>query len=232
MLSVSTDKVNVDAREVYRYLGYRQSLPDPSVAERVEECIRQIQEASQLRYYCRRFPIEIDSSKESIKIEGVTFVSGDLIRHLKGCVEAFVFGATIGVGADRLIARSGVNNMMEAAMFQAAGAAYIEAYCDEIDLRIKEMIKNEGREARARFSPGYGDFVLDDQRKLFDLLDLTKHTGISLTDGMLMMPSKSVTAIIGVTCEAAASDERGKGNGMPDHDCSSCSLSDCQFRRT
>ena len=52
-----------------------------------------------------------------------------------------------------------------------------------------------------RFSPGYGDFDLKYQKDILEYLDANKKIGISLTDSLMMIPTKSITAIIGIKRE-------------------------------
>ena len=106
------------------------------------------------------------------------------------------------------------------AVMQAAAAAYIEEYCDMIQAELDEKFKAEGKPLGERFSPGYGDFALDYQRMLFRILDCHRQIGLTLTDNYIMIPSKSVTAVIpiGGSC--------GKQLG-----CSCCEKTDCQYRK-
>ena len=236
MLPGRNDKVDIDVKEVYRYLGYRGTRPEEAVVKRVDECIAELVQVSELRSRMMRFDLKTGENSETgraeeISIGGISITSGDLARHLEGCVEVYLFGATIGVGVDRLIAKATVGDVLAAAIYQAAGAAYIESYCDLIQKEVQEKAREGGRTIVSRFSPGYGDLKIGEQRKFFDLLDLTRQTGIALTDGMLMMPSKSVTAIIGVRCEAASDGDTEKGRGDRGHDCSLCGLENCQFRK-
>ena len=83
-------------------------------------------------------------------------------------------------------------------------------------------MKKKGLYLRPRFSPGYGDFSLSCQRAVLDALDAGKHLGIKLTDSFLMMPSKSVTAVIGVSQKPHRCDVKG---------CEACGKTDCLYRR-
>ena len=56
----------------------------------------------------------------------------------------------------------------------------------------------EGKELCPRYSPGYGDFALENQKGIFNLLSPSKYTGLTLKDNMIMVPEKSVTAVIGI----------------------------------
>ena len=47
-------------------------------------------------------------------------------------------------------------------------------------------------------SPGYFDLDIKENKKFFELMDITKRIGLTLTDTYQMVPSKSVTAFIGI----------------------------------
>ena len=49
-----------------------------------------------------------------------------------------------------------------------------------------------------RFSPGYGDCPLTAQRSIVDALNATRLIGLTVTPTSLLMPTKSVTAVIGL----------------------------------
>jgi len=87
---------------------------------------------------------------------------------------------------------------------------------------LKEEAAAEGKFLRPRFSPGYGDLPLAIQPELFRVLEVQKNTGITLTESLLMMPTKSVTALIGVSTEDSHCLIQG---------CESCGKRDCSFRR-
>ena len=79
-------------------------------------------------------------------------------------------------------------------MFDALATERIEALCDV----FCEDIEKEYGKTRPRFSAGYGDLPLELQREIFSVLDCPKSIGLTLTDSLLMSPSKSVTAIVGI----------------------------------
>ena len=79
-------------------------------------------------------------------------------------------------------------------VMQAVLASKIEEVCDGIENRLRA----QGLTLRQRYSPGYFDLDITEQRKIFALLDLTKRIGLTLSDTCQMIPTKSVTAIIGI----------------------------------
>ena len=129
---------------------------------------------------------------------------------------------TLGPGPDRLVRRASVGRMSRALIYQAAAAAMTEAWCDEINERIRSEAARDGLYTRPRFSPGYGDLPLSVQKQISGLLNMPKEIGVSLTESLLMTPSKSVTALIGVSPEPASpgrdSPEAGK--------CGSCAAAE------
>ena len=105
---------------------------------------------------------------------------------------------------------------------QAAAAAVIEAFCDEENEQLRKEAAAEELYLRPRFSPGYGDLSLGCQRDFLNLLKAQKNIGLTVTDSGLMVPVKSVTAIIGISRENNACHLQG---------CEICPKTDCSFRR-
>ena len=78
----------------------------------------------------------------------------------------------------------------------AIGAQQVEGACDRLCGRLAEQFPD--RQLTDRYSPGYGDLPLAVQREVMEALDCGRTVGITLSDSLLMTPSKSVTAIIGM----------------------------------
>ena len=71
---------------------------------------------------------------------------------------------------------------------------------DETELEIRREL-SDGETLVSRYSPGYGDYPLSEQQRLLTILDAPRTVGVSLTDTLVMAPSKSVSAVIGVKME-------------------------------
>ena len=232
---------DVNRREIYRYLGYRGQEPDEVIQrlidEVLQELLRVIRPGHSYRIYtCKVYGdrvrlikhkmeeqfadfYEVNSFDEQNYIQ--EFESRKLADNLAQCSEVVLLAATLGLEADKLIQRYTVMNMAKASIAQACGAACIEAYCNKVQEDIRQQALTRGLYLRPRFSPGYGDFALENQRDIFCLLECNKRLGMSLTDSMLMLPTKSVTAIIGLT--------KNKENCHIAR-CSTCNKTDCEFR--
>ena len=191
----------IPVKEVQRYMGYR-GIDDigPDIRAKIDKAIGQVSLQSHPRIISKEYPVTVRDNDVTIHAgsEDVILQSESLARNLSGCCGAILLAATIGPACDMLVRRAGVTSAVDASIYQAAGAAAIESFLDDMNDRYKADYEAQGLFLRPRFSPGYGDLKLDHQRDWFRLLDITKQIGIELTDSLLMVPTKSVTAIIGI----------------------------------
>lgn len=119
-----------------------------------------------------------------------------LCKLLSGCDEAFVFAVTAGVGVDRAIRAAQTSGALSALATDAAGSALCEELCDMLCEKLSDVV--DGGMLTKRFSAGYGDLSIEYQREIVRMLDTPKNIGVTLTGGVMMTPSKSVTAIVGI----------------------------------
>ena len=188
--------VDCTIKEVRRYLGMQKAGADDVLDAEIQKTISFLQDRVHPASVYRVFPL---TWKDGMPvIAGYLFESHDLARCLKGCAKAVLLAATLGAEADRLIRRAQLRSMSEAALLQAASAALVESYTDALNRQILDEAKQEGLYGRPRYSPGYGDLDLAVQRIVFALLQPEKYAGIVLNQSLLMSPSKSITAIIGL----------------------------------
>ncbi|MCD7908599.1 MAG: Vitamin B12 dependent methionine synthase activation subunit, partial [Clostridium sp.] len=155
------DQTAVDRREVLRYMGCK-GQQSQAVMELVEDCLAQLGNACEPRHLTAAFPLALSGDGE---IDGGCFHtrSKNLARNLADCHSIIVFAATLGTGADHLIHKYSRLEMSRAVVMQAAAAAMIEEYCDQVCSTLKAEYEARGEYLRPRFSPGYGDFPLECQ---------------------------------------------------------------------
>ena len=111
--------------------------------------------------------------------------------------------------------------MSGALILDAAGSAAVENVCDNLCADLAAAFAP--RHLTDRFSPGYGDLPLNQQRWFFSLLDINRRLGVSLTESGLMVPQKTVTALVGVSDREQPKRPTG---------CESCALAErCAFRK-
>lgn len=239
----------MNLKETLRYLGYKGSEADERTLALVESCWRELEQKAERRSCFREFPLILNG--DGVDAGCFRTESRDLGRNLGGCGRVVLFAATLGIQADNLIRRYSHVQMSRAVVMQAASAAMLEDYCDQVNEEIRREYERKGMALRPRFSPGYGDFPLACQPGLIGGLEAEKRIGLTLTDSLLMVPSKSVTAVIGV-CVAGVSDmpkaedrppvrrpmftEAGgmppaRGPAFTEAGCAVCGKTDCIYRR-
>ncbi len=218
-------KNRVNLREINRYLGYGAKAPDDSIGQMITEVLDELLCVVTPRNLYKLYNSSIVGKQVMLEASGSTiiFESQNLADNLSQCSKVALIAATLGLEADKLLQKYEILNMTKAAIAQACGAACIEAYCNILQEQICASLSENGRKLylRPRFSPGYGDLPLQYQRTIFQALDCTKHIGLTLTDSLLMYPTKSVTAFIGLTA-----------NPQSCHidKCAQCDNTECAFR--
>ncbi len=176
-------------REIFRYAGCKGETD--AIAEIIDECIAEID--GKLTYKVCYTEVPLSTNGDTVDLGFCKTRSADLAKMLTQCKSAFIFGATVGIEIDRMIKKYSLLSPARALIAQAVGTERIEALCDAFENDIKASKK-----LTPRFSPGYGDLPLELQRDIFSLLDCPKSIGAALNTSLLISPTKSVTAIIGV----------------------------------
>ena len=208
-------------RELLRYLGCKNgTVPDQNLTDLIAQCKQELEQAASPRVIWREYPLCIQD--HSIDMTCLQTQSKSLERNLKDCERVLLFAATLGSRVDVLLHRYNMIQMSKAVVMQAASVAMLETFCDEQNQKLKEEYEEKGWYLRPRFSPGYGDFSLECQRQIAPALELNKRIGVTLTDSLLMAPSKSVTAVIGV---------RRLPRNCTVQGCEACAKRDCAYRR-
>ncbi len=176
---------------ILRYMGCHET--DNSIMSLLSDCLCEAEEVFSYTACYLELPASVNG--DICDFRDFCIQSKDLARNLDGCNKTILFAATVGVGIDRLIEKYAKISPSKALVFQAMGAERIEALCDQ----FCEEIKNEYQvNTRHRFSPGYGDLSLDLQKDIFKFLDCERKIGLTLNRSLLMTPTKSVTAFLGV----------------------------------
>lgn len=206
-------EINIDPKEVAVYLGYYSAKTDENTSALIKECTEEFLKVADFRACFA----EVDVGKNGeINIENRKIICNSLRKNLSGCEKAYIFAATAGIGTHRLIERNSVISPLKGMITDCVGSAAIEAFCNKVNLSFENC-----ECLRPRFSPGYGDMPLDCQHDITEFLQTNKNIGMSLTDSLMMVPVKSVTAIIGI------SKEKNKCTGPG---CMICSGTNCPYR--
>ena len=212
--------MELDIGEALRYLGAGNNPP--------EELRREAAAAADLltrtlrpRYVYRVFPVSLTSEGAALAGSGVTLPGNTARRMLEGCDQAVLLLCTLGAGFETLLRARQARDMAQAVLLDACGSAWVEAGCGEAEREIAARFPN--RYLTDRFSPGYGDLPLSLQSAVCAALDGWRRLGVQVTESFLMNPTKTVSAVIGLSDRPQAARIRG---------CAFCSMAaDCALRK-
>ncbi|MBQ4086818.1 MAG: Vitamin B12 dependent methionine synthase activation subunit [Clostridia bacterium] len=207
--------------EILRYAGYGTHVPDETELGRIQKIADEVLLSVAPRACCRILPVAVTPGMVDFGV--FRAASGQLSKNLAGCKRVLLFSATVGAQVDRIIEKYSRVSPASAVIAQAVGTAAVESWCDLFVSSIGTSLQKEPAYLRPRFSPGYGDFALSHQREICQLLDTSRKIGVSLTDSLLMTPTKSVTAVAGIS----ETDERCAQTG-----CEACNKQkECLYAR-
>ena len=206
-------EITIDPKEVAVYLGYYSA--NGIDENTINNIVSEFKENSDFR--CCYAKISVRISGNSVDLGFMQTESKSLAKNLDGCDEAYILAATTGISSQRLIEKNSVISPIKGIVTDCVGSAAIEAFCDKINLSLSDNPDF----LRPRFSPGYGDLCIDCQRKIVEFLCANKNIGLSLTESLMMIPKKSVTAIVGI----GKKKNKCNGNG-----CMTCKSENCPYR--
>lgn len=221
-------KERVSKNEILRYLGHSNQCVGEGLYNLIDECVNQIADIARYRYTYKVFDIKVGTHEDMscIELAGscVRFTGNDIYEHLRDCRKCAVMAATLGIEVDNAIRNAQRSEMLRALVLDACAAEFIEKLCDTVEDEIRAEAVQEGYNVNFRFSPGYGDFPIEMQREIAVLIDMVRKTGITVTENSIMIPNKSVTAIIGFTKDISLKQNKTK--------CDICSMRhNCMFKR-
>lgn len=154
----------------------------------------------------------------SLRLDG-----SDIVRHLRGARECALFACTLGAKSEQELARLNASNPLDALIYDAACSALVERVADATEARIVAEAAQRNLHANWRYSPGYGDLPLSVQPRFLAVLRAFETMGLTVTDTDLLLPTKSVTAVVGLFDDPPA-------DGKP-RLCGSCHMKDfCAVR--
>lgn len=207
----------IPRKEILRYMTCKDD--DSSAKALTDTLLPVVKDSLSLKGSFVYLPIECKTY--GVYIADTFLKSRSLAKNLKECKTAVVFALSCGIDIDMLIKKYSALSTAEAFCINAIATAATEAYADVLCEEISNELKKENLYTRPRFSPGYGDLKIENQSVFLSLTNATKLVGITLTQKYMMMPSKSITAIMGVSDERCVS---------PGSNCCICTKENCIFK--
>ena len=200
---VFLEKIPIDppCEKIYQRLGFNKRTTQISEIQQ-EETDRFIQEASfliSLKGSLLRLAIKHNDGEKIFLARGLTFTSEKLSVFLRDCRETVFMATTAGHAIMEAIKeKTRQDDLGAAVVYDATASEMTDAGLDWIMDYLNQHLRREGKALLPRrFSAGYADFNLENQRTIYDTLQMGK-IGVTINSNFILLPEKSVTAISGI----------------------------------
>lgn len=215
--------LQIDKSEVLRYLGCR-NTPDKLTESLIDECVLEIHENKGAGYVYKVFDIEVTRNEVKILNTLIKLSGSDISKHLKHSKKCAVMAVTLGSAIDSRLRYYKKTDIAKACVFDACASVAVENICDYVENEIRQLaIEKYGLGITSRYSPGYGNFPLSSQEHIIGLLNASIRIGLTVTENYILIPSKSVTVIIGLA---------DKNNKKSNNSCENCNISQsCLYKK-
>ena len=223
---------SVQRADMLRYLGYADQAIDSNMEARIQRAIDLCERELIPTGVYGIFPVASAESKAAaVSLVGTSLVlPGAAIRkHLQGAVEVALMAVTLGLESERVLRQEAALSATDGLLVDAAASSLVDEAAEALEQEIARQATRVGLRAGHRFSPGYGDLPLLVQPEFLRTIQTDKLLGMSVTEGCLLVPSKSVTAVVGLFPVT----EKPANAAEPKLDlCSLCSMNaSCTLRR-
>ena len=197
------NSIKIDKSEVLRYLEYKGQYIDEKLDYTIDECIKITKEKINPRYTLGVYSILKENIDDSYQIKfkdtNISIKSKDLCKLLDGCSKCIVLSTTLGIDIEKQIRINSYSNLTKSIIIDACATTAIEEFCDILQSNIEDKLRKDGKYITNRYSPGYGDLSIHVNEDIINLLNTSKKIGLTITKDKIMIPRKSVIAIIGIS---------------------------------
>lgn len=206
-------QLEIDRAQALRYLGVREE-PDTVTVQLMERAEKALFQAA------KPHTVTVQASCA----EMAPYLQGeDIARHLSGCEQCVLLGCTLGAEVDRIARAAAATDMTYAVVLDAMASVLAEAVAEQAEQQLRAQLQTEGQFLTGRFSPGYGDWSISVQNDLIRLLDAPRKIGLCATATHLLVPRKSITAVLGVADHPVTGQRAG---------CAHCALREhCSYHK-
>ncbi|WP_244833125.1 vitamin B12 dependent-methionine synthase activation domain-containing protein [Clostridium sp. BJN0001] len=213
----------IDKKEVLRYLGYKNQSMTSYIEKLIDECIKETLNLVKPRYVIQYGNLEFLDNNIRVKDTNLILEGNDIKKLLKNSKKAAFMAVTIGYEIENKIKLYEKTELTRALILDSCATTAVEKICDILEERIKNEALKENLDITFRYSPGYGDLTLDVQGMFLAVLNAQKRIGLTVSEKNILIPRKSVTAIIGFT---------NKKQLISDNKCKNCkNYKTCTFRK-
>lgn len=150
----------------------------------------------------------------------------DISLHLSHCQQIAIMAITVGEQLEEKISlHFNQGNYSLGLLLDAAATTLVESAADQMTELIRQFAAKQGFHITSRYSPGYGDWDVTTQPDILRLAN-AEQIGLSATETCMLIPRKSVTAVIGF----ALSEEINRQKCQYPS-CTTCALTNCPIRK-
>ena len=197
------ERINIPVPKegIYRRLGSQKGITKLTIGQEqeVDSYINEAVGIIELKGSARRLAVK-ELTPDLVGLErGVVFKSRNVADLLKGCDQILLMGATAGLDVARQIQTdiSG-KNVTRGVVLDAAASEMVDGCFGWIVRYFNRTLRRENLSVLPRrFSCGYGDFALENQKNIYDILELAR-INVRILENFILVPEKSVTAITGI----------------------------------
>ena len=219
----SFDELVIDYKLMAGVMGYENGQLPPPFNEYLEMAIKDAMALEDIRATYKLIDnAGNDSSRNVLSAGGKEFRIGkEVSRELKGASRFAFFVCTAGKTiSDKSVDLLKGEDPVLGYVYDILGSAITEAAGDRMQSILRENVKADGDKTTNRYSPGYCQWSVSDQHKLFALFGESP-CGVSLTHSALMQPVKSISGVIGI----------GRDVEYREYQCTLCYSENCVYRR-
>jgi len=193
--------ISTPQNRIYSRLGFAKGITKLSDKQKneVDDYIGQALDIIELKGAGAALPINKIEASKIILTEDISFESEALAGFLVDSKEVLLIAATSGEEIVKAVSEDSTGkDITKAVVFDAVASEMADSALDWIINYFNRQLSRENKQLTPRrFSAGYGDFLLENQKIIYDFLKL-KQIGINLSDNYMLIPEKSVTAVVGV----------------------------------
>lgn len=224
-----------DAYEALGYLGYANQPLGEDMAVRLDAAMDACARFAPSGAF-RVFAVDRDAgSPEGVRLLQTDFAlpGADIARHLEGASAVALLAVTLGYESERVIRRETALSAVDGMLVDAVASSAAESAVESLHAEVSAWASARGLHAGSRFSPGYGDLPLSVQPAFLKAIGADKLLGIGVTDAFLLVPAKSITAVVGLFEDGADEPalKPAPVDGVRPSKCDTCKMAGCCLLR-
>lgn len=188
---------NMPKKLIYTRLGYREKTADKeSIFSKYDSVIEEYLRTTKIRIFYKKKAFHIEDA--FCHIEGYRFKSDLIRKRFANIREVFLIGATcMKEDFEKIKNFEAQGDLQQAVILDGVLSEKVDWALDFLEKELSAELRRQGKILGQRLSCGYNDFSLQNQAFFYDELEFEQY-GITLNENFLMIPEKTVTALLPV----------------------------------